>query len=277
MMNFRRVAVIGGAGRMGSWFSRFFVREGFEVTVSGRTKSKLDKLKGELPSVRVAEDNVEAVTDADLVVISVPPQDFEEVVEQIGPHLRAGQLVVDLTSLKEGPVNLMHRFIKGCVTLGAHPLFGPSAVDCRQNFVLTPTSEEEERFAADFKRWLEMRGFRVTVMSPREHDRLMGTILGLSHFIALVAFDTWLDSGLGELKKVGGTSFNLLFSLVENVLHSDPGLYAEIQMGLDSTEEAEVRFERNVRKWLAMVEKKDRRRFVEEMMRLKDAFDSQGR
>ncbi|MGQ9781772.1 MAG: prephenate dehydrogenase/arogenate dehydrogenase family protein [Nitrososphaeria archaeon] len=275
-MNFKRVAIIGGGGRMGCWFSKFFVREGFKVIVSGRTRSKLVQLKNELPSIEIAEDNVEAVKNADLIVISVPPQNFGAVVEQIGSHLKAGQAVIDLTSLKEGPVRLMHRFIRSCVTLGAHPMFGPSAADCCQNFILTPATEREKEFAVGFKRWLEMRGFQVSIMSPREHDKLMGTILGLSHFIGLVTFDTWLGSGLRELKKTGGTSFKLLFSLIDNVVHSDPNLYAEIQMGLDSTEEAEAMFERNVRKWLAMVAKKDRQRFVAEMVRLRETFDSQG-
>ncbi|MEM3402966.1 MAG: prephenate dehydrogenase/arogenate dehydrogenase family protein [Nitrososphaeria archaeon] len=272
-MNFKRVAIIGGAGRMGRWFSKFFVKEGFEVIISGRMKSKLVQLKRELPSINVAEDNVEAVKCADLIVISVPPLDFKAVVEQIGPHLKAGQVVIDLTSIKEVPVQLMHKYIRNCVTLGAHPMFGPSATDYHQNFILTPTSEEEQKLAEDIKRWLEIKGFKVRMMSPIEHDKLMGTILGLSHFIGLVALDTWIDIGLEELRKIGGTSFNLLFTLADNVVHSDPNLYAEIQMGLVSTEDAELKFKMNVKKWLGILRKKDRQRFIEEMVRLRKAFD----
>jgi len=272
-MNFKTVSIIGGAGRMGRWFSEFFIKEGFDVTVSGRTRDKLDQLKRDLPSVKIAQGNIEAIKDADMVVISVPPQTFESVVAEIGPWLNPKQVVIDISSLKEIPVKLMHKHIRRCITLGTHPVFGPSAKDYHQNFVLTPTRERERKFAFDFKEWLEERGFNVSIMSPRKHDKLMGAVLGLSHFIGIAVSDTWLDLSLKELRGVGGSSFKLLFQLAENVLHSDPTLYAEIQMNLPSSEVVESLFEHNVRRWLKLVKSRDKNRFIVEMERLRKAFD----
>ena len=273
-MNFKRVAIIGGAGKMGHWFSTFFIKEGFKVVVSGRTKNKLTQLKEKLPSVEIAEDNVEAIRNADLVVISILLQNFEAVVKEIGPYLRPEQVVIDITSVKKTPVKLMHRYIKGCITLGTHPVFGPSATNCRQNFVLTPTDKKEKEFAEDFKAWLEERGFSVNIMSPRKHDDLMSAVLGLSHFIGLVTCDTWLDLNLKELKTVSGTSFKSLSELVENVVYSDPEFYSELQMSLPNIERIEVRFEHKVRKWLQFVNSKNRKKFASEMNRLRKTLDS---
>jgi len=272
-MNFKRVAILGGAGKMGRWFSTFFIKEGFKVVVSGRTKNKLAQLKEELPLVEIAEDNVDAIRGADMVVLSVLLQNFEVVVKKIGPYVGPEQMVIDITSVKEIPVKLMHKYIKGCITLGTHPMFGPLATDCSQNFILTPTNKREREFAEDFKVWLEERGFKVSVMSPTKHDDLMSTVLGLSHFIGLVTCDTWLDSNLKELKKVSGTSFKLLSNLVENVVYSDPEFYAELQMSLPNVERIEVKFENEVRKWLHMVKKKNRKKFASEMNRLRKTMD----
>jgi len=273
-MNLKKVVIIGGAGQMGRWFSNFFIKEGFKVVVAGRTKNKLIQLKEKLPSVQIAEDNIDAIKDADMVVISVLLKNLKTVLEQIGPYLGPEQIVIDITSVKEVPVKLMHRYIKDCVTLGTHPVFGPSATDCCQNFVLTPTNKREREFAEDFKTWLEEKGFRVSLMSPKKHDDLMSTVLGLSHFIGLVTCDTWLDLNLKELRKVSGTSFKSLSHLVENVVYSDPEFYSELQMSLPHVNRIEERFEYNVVKWLQIVKSKDSKKFASEMNRLRKTLDN---
>ena len=78
--------------------------------------------------------------------------------------------------------------------LGIHPVYGPGARDIvEQNFVLTPTNEKETALAPNTRQYLEARGARVTLMTPREHDKMMAVVLGLSHFIALVSIDTLLN------------------------------------------------------------------------------------
>jgi prephenate dehydrogenase len=275
-MNLKSVAIIGGAGKMGRWFTRFFVKEGFRVVVSGRTQSKLAKLKEDIPEIEVAKDNVAAVKDVDIVVISVLQQNFESIIREIRSYLKPRQIIIDITSVKETPVKIMHRYIKDCVTLGTHPVFGPSVTDYNQNFILTPTNNKEKDFAVGFKKWLEERGFRVSVMSPKRHDHLMSTVLGLSHFIGFVTCETWLDMNLKELKKVSGTSFKTLFNLVDNVVHSDPDFYSELQMSFPDVDRIEERFEFNVRKWLKIVKRKNKDRFTNEMERLRKNLDDLG-
>jgi len=119
-------------------------------------------------------------------VISVPLDAFEAVVKQIAPHTHSGQSVVDFTSLKAEPVDIMHRHITSAVTLGTHPVFGPGAKSLvNQNFVLTPTNDGETALAGKVRDYLEARGARVSLMAPEEHDRMMTVILGLAHLLPL--------------------------------------------------------------------------------------------
>jgi prephenate dehydrogenase len=81
---------------------------------------------------------------------------------------------------------------------------------------------------------------------------------------------------LKELKKVSGTSFKTLFNLVENVVHSDPEFYSELQMSFPDIDRIEERFEYNVRKWLKIVKSKNKNRFTNEMERLRKNMDDIG-
>ncbi|MEM3641261.1 MAG: prephenate dehydrogenase/arogenate dehydrogenase family protein, partial [Candidatus Bathyarchaeia archaeon] len=117
-----RVAIIG-AGKMGRWFASFFLKQGFSVVVSDKDNGKLLKIAEELNVETVS--NVEAVEKADRIFVCVPIEHFEEVIAEIHTHIRQGQEILDICSLKERPVEIMHRYIKDGVVLGTHPMFGP--------------------------------------------------------------------------------------------------------------------------------------------------------
>jgi len=271
-----KIAIIGGAGNMGKWFCNFFLKQGYEVIVSGRTRQKLIDLSKEIP-VEVAENNIEAVKKADIIIISVLLQNFEDVVKEFAPYIKENQIVWDITSVKEIPVDIMHKYIKKGIILGTHPVFGPGAKDTNQNFVLTPTNEKEEKYARELKTWLEERGFKVSIMSPRKHDELMAVILGFSHFVGLTVGDTWLDLNFRELEKISGTSFKTLFNLVENVVNTDPEFYSVLQMSLPNVDKVESLFQRKIEKWLNIIRNKDKEKFVKEMITLRKKLEKSRR
>ncbi len=264
-----RVAIIGGAGNMGKWFSKFFLENGYEVVVSGKDKLKLEKLKEEI-QVKVAKNNIEVLKDADIVIVSVLLKDFENVIREIAPHLKENQVVLDFTSVKEGPVEIMHKYIKNATVLGTHPLFGPGAADTKQNFALTPTNKKENEFAKKFGKWLGEKGFNVTIVPPRRHDELMSVVLGLSHFIGLVAGETWINFELSELKKVAPTSFQRILGLVENIIDNDPEFYANLQTSLPKVVCAEEKFIENAQELLKIVKNKDEKGFADKMRKLRN-------
>ncbi len=261
-----RIAIIGGAGKMGRWFADFLLRDGKRVVISGRNQTKLFEVKRQL-GVEVATNNVEALKDADFILVSVPIESFEKVVAEIGPFVHPEQSVIDVTSVKVLPVETMHKYIKTGVVLGAHPLFGPGARDVtNHNFVLTPTNDAEAALAKRIKNFLETKGARVTLMSPQEHDEMMSIILGLAHFIALVSADTLLTSDkLEPMAAIGGITYKVLLTLVESVLSEDPEFYASIQMSLPYVTNVERIFQRKAEEWADLVANKDREKFIQRM------------
>jgi len=258
---------------MGRWFADFLLKEGNEVIITGRNERKLLEAKRQL-DVEVAA-NVEAVKSADVILLSVPIDNFAEVVEQVCPYTRPEQVIIDITSIKVFPVEIMHQHIKTALVLGTRPVFGPGARSvANQNFVLTPTDERERTLAQKVRQYLEARGAKVSLMTPQEHDEMMAVILGLSHFIAIVSADTLLSfDKLEQMKTIGGITYKVLLTLVESVLSEDPELYASLQMNLPKMAEIEEQFQRIGKTWGDLVKNRDRREFVERMNALRSRLE----
>ena len=268
-----KFAIIGGSGKMGQWFARFLKQEGMTVFISGKNQEKLQEISQrlELP----AGSNREIVSQADVIILSVPVGNFENVAMEIAPCLQPWQIVIDITSIKEMPVDTMHRYFAENLVLGTHPLFGPGARSVAgMNFVLTPTDSREQALAQKAREFLVQRGARVTFMSPRDHDKMMCIILGLSHFVALVTADVLSEKyDLELMKSVSGISFKVLLTLVESVVSEDPELYSAIQMSLKDLPEIEASFVRKAQEWAELVRDHEKDRFIVRMDYLKKFFE----
>jgi prephenate dehydrogenase len=260
-----RVAIIGGAGKMGQWFTHFLLKERIGVTLSDKNKEKLIEL-GYNPQLKITPDNVVALKGADAVLICVPIGNLERVVKEIAPFITPNQVVMDITSIKEFPVEVMHKYIKTGTILGTHPMFGPNIKDIGdQNFILTPSQSKERILAEKLTKWLKMRGFNVISTSAKRHDELMATALGLSHFIGIVSCDSLLSRGdFEQVNKVGGTSFQLLLGFIKNVMAEDVEFYAALQMSLPNIGKIEEVFCEKSKKWAEIVRNKDKQRFIQE-------------
>ena len=264
-----RVAIIG-AGKMGRWFTKYFHGEGFSVVVSSRTKSKAEALGAEF-DVDVAKSNLDAIDGANWILLCVSLDSLDAVLMEIGSCVRPDQVVMDIGSIKEIPVNLLRKYVEHGVKLGTHPVFGPGARSLRgQNFVLTPVSDKEKSFADEFRGWLEKRGAVVSVLSPRQHDKLMSLVLGFPHFVGLVAGDTLMNNpNFVEAKQVGGATYKLLLTLAEAVSSEGPVFYSNLHMSLPEIQKIEGLFLEKVMEWLKLVRKKDCAGFSRKMDQIK--------
>jgi prephenate dehydrogenase len=258
-----------GAGKMGVWFAKYCKENGDTVILADRKKEKLAKLQKEL-GVETASF-IEAVQKADRVMICVSISAFEEVVEKIAIGVHKGQPVMDICSIKESPVKIMHKYLKDALVLGTHPVFGPGSNGVKNKaFILTPTNTEEKAFAEAYKKWLEKEGARVFITTPKHHDELMSAVLGFPHFLGVVACDTLLDQAdYPETKKVAGTTFRMLFTLAEATALETPDLFATLQLSLPEIDSLEKLFMLKAQEWLNLIKQKDQDAIVKKMQQLK--------
>ncbi|MCW4009901.1 MAG: prephenate dehydrogenase/arogenate dehydrogenase family protein [Candidatus Bathyarchaeota archaeon] len=258
-----------GAGKMGVWFAKFCKEKGDHVILASRNKEKLAKLGKQL-DVETA-DFAQAVTDADRVMICVSISSFEEVVKQIAPNVRGGQVVMDICSIKDFPVKVMHENIQNGLVLGTHPVFGPGSQGVQHKaFILTPTNEQEAEYAEGFKNWLQQQEAHVFIMPPKKHDELMSVVLGLPHFLGLVACETLLEQkDFPETKQVAGTTYRMLFTLAEATAMETPDLYANLQMNLPEMGKIEDQFIAKAQEWLNLIKQKNSQAIIDRMEQLK--------
>ncbi|GMW04377.1 MAG: chorismate mutase [Dehalococcoides mccartyi] len=264
-----KIGILGGSGKMGQWFGRFLTENGHQVWLWGRNPSKLAPAASRLGSQVITQPD--QLTEMDCLVISVPIDAFEDTLKEIAPFTKPEQLVFDLCSVKERPVELMHQYLPHCRTLGTHPVFGPGAESLKgYNFILTPTTGAETELAEKIKTWLEKHGSTVSLISPEEHDRLMSVVLGLAHFIAIVSADTLLGQNLPGIAGAGGTTFRLLDTLTKSVLTEDPNLYASLQVNMPKLPGLEADFIKRATDWAELVKNGDKAGFAYRMQAIKD-------
>lgn len=268
-----KAAIIGGAGKMGQWLTAQLQQNGIEVVITGKNPAETTAAAKKLGVTSAT--NTHAVKQADIVIFAVPLDAFEAVVKEIAPLARYEQIFIDITSLKTKPVDIMHRYIRKGTILGTHPVFGPGAKSVsNQNFVLTPTNEEESMLAGKTRQYLEEQGANVSIMAPEEHDQMMSVVLGLAHFIAIVSADTLLGfENFQEMKKIGGTTFKVLYTLVESVISEDPELYASLQMSFPNIKDVEALFVEKTKTWAELVKADDRQGFARKMNALREKLE----
>lgn len=217
-----RVSVIGGAGKMGEWFVRHFASAGFTTVLS-------DKRLGEANAVAEAygaasiHTNREAVTGADLVLVSVPIRAIRDVVLDIAPHMREGAVLAEISSLKLPTVDAMRRASEhGVVPLSIHPLFGPAARTLRgQSVVVVPVVDGEAELKVA-RRWF---GEGEIISSEAQvHDRVMSLVLSLPYMMNMAFAKVLQEDDLCLLKKMSGTTFTVQLALAESVVGEEPQL-----------------------------------------------------
>lgn len=207
------IGIIGGTGGMGRWFADLLEKEGFVVHVWGRKSTMSIKYLVDLCNV---------------IVISVPISVTTEMIKKVGPLLTSDKLLMDLTSLKKNPVEIMLAHSSAEV-VGCHPLFGPHLKDIKgQNIILC--HGRGDNWFAWLKEIFDKNGLIVTEKKPEEHDEMMAVVQVLNHlntiFLGLVLSETEIP--LSEISKFSTPIFQTKMDIIKKVFTENPGLYTDI-------------------------------------------------
>ena len=241
------VGIIGGLGKMGRWFHRFFAELGYQVSVAD--------IGSEVTAEALART-------CQVVLVAVPLQQTVEVVRNVGPLVEDDALLMDVASLKSEVVTTMLEVTSAAV-IGSHPLFGPGEPNITgQTVVLCPGRGE---WWLDWLKTLFVEaGAQVEVVLPEVHDYYMAVVQGLTHFSTL-ALGLTIDSmglDLESLKRFATPAFHRRLMEISHLLSQDADLYAAMPM-LNATYGVFYReFERIILELKAVIAKKDAEEFI---------------
>ena len=218
----RRILVVGGAGKMGRWLSRFFLGQGHRVTT-------LDPA-GPVAGCAAARDLAAGLAGTDVVIIATPLSPGVGVLRDV---LAAGPraLVADIFSLKSHVQDDLTRGVdRGLRVASLHPLFGPE-VRTLGGRVLAVLDCGNRTAADDAAALFDDTALTITRLPIEDHDAYMQYVLGLSHVMAILFFTTLSRSGrpFEALARAASTTFLKQVRTAAEVARENPRLYYEIQ------------------------------------------------
>ena len=198
---------------MGRLFSRFFSGWGYKVEIA------------DLDTPITAK---EAAEHSDIIVFAVPLHKTVDIIREVVPHVRSGQLLMDVTSLKTAPLREMLKSPASVV--GLHPMFGGRVSTVSgQTMVACPVRIESEDWAR-VRALFTSRGLIVKEATPEEHDRMMSIIQVLFHMTTMLTGRVLRDFGvnIGETMEYTSPSYRLEMNLLGRIFAQNPALYSAI-------------------------------------------------
>jgi prephenate dehydrogenase len=169
------------------------------------------------------------VAAADFVVPCVPVQNLQEVLERLAPLVSHRTTMVDVSSVKVVPTELMERILPAdCQLLATHPLFGPQSGAkgiAGLTMVVWPVRLPTRRFERIKAFLSETLHLKVVEMSPEEHDREMAYVQALTFLLGRALDDLKIPDT--PLKTA---TYQHLLDIRRIVANDTPELFQTIQL-----------------------------------------------
>lgn len=190
-----RVALIG-LGLIASSMFWATKRTGLagEVTGYARSDATRDTARRIGLCDRVCDTLVDAVKDADLVVLAIPIGAMGSVAAEIAPHLKPGATVTDVGSVKRDVIENVGPHIPETVHfVPGHPVAGTEHSGPDSGFaelfdnrwcLLTPLEGTDPTAVAKLRRYWEGLGSNVEQMEAEHHDLVLAVTSHAPHLIA---------------------------------------------------------------------------------------------
>jgi len=217
-----RVLIIGGAGSMGRWFTRFLTSQDYNVEIADPA--------GPVEGVTSHEQWKELDLSHDVIIVTTPIRRTREILFELAERQPDG-LVFDIASVKEPVEKALRNLVEaGVNATSIHPMFGPDT-DLLSGqhvaFVDLGVESAVNRAKDVFRGTMA----RLVDMELETHDRVIAYVLGLSHAVNILFSVTLANSGFSivQLREMASTTFSGQFRVARDVTRENPHLYYEIQ------------------------------------------------
>lgn len=253
------ILFVGGAGGMGSLYRRFADQSGHKTY--SIDKGNWFELDGMAPAL-------------DLVIITVPINVTESVIERIAPKLKPETILADFTSNKTGPLQAMLKAHPGPV-VGLHPMHGPDVPNLSKQLMVFCEGRDSNK-AEWFKEQCKLWGMQVVEANPEKHDHVMNLVQGLRHFVALLhgSFMKEYDLKPNDMLEYSSPIYRAELMMTGRIFAQDAELYADIVFSNKERRELLLSFFKHHQALMGMVEKDDKKGFIKEFEAVTDFFGS---
>ncbi|WP_111979664.1 bifunctional chorismate mutase/prephenate dehydrogenase [Algibacillus agarilyticus] len=253
----RNIVVVGGAGRLGSLFVKWFKSFGHQVAVVEQSDwSNIDNI----------------VAKAELVLVSVPINQTENIINLLAPHLAKTTILADVTSIKVKPLATMLAAHNGPV-VGLHPMFGPDVEDLDDQVIVHCQGRQADAYA-----WLldefKQQGANLHATTAESHDKAMAFIQVMRHFTTFV-YGLHLQQESPDLKELIAISspiYRLEIAMVGRLFAQNSQLYADIIFSNADNFDLLKRYMLHYQKGIELLEQGCKEEFKKEFSKVTDWF-----
>ena len=243
--------LVVGLGLLGGKYALELTKAGFHVDGINRSEGHLQYAleHGYIASGKT-HDFEDLVSSADHIIFGLYPTALIEWFRTYGHLLKPGCIFTDVSGVKTGLVEPVQAMCPaGVEFIASHPMAGRETSGVAHsaevnfapaNFIITPTEKNTPEAIEWCRTLARTLGFaRISVLSPAEHDHMIGYVSQLCHAIAV---SLMCASDNTELAKYTGDSFRDLTRIArindkmwaELFLWNKDNLISEIDMFSDA-------------------------------------------
>ena len=193
----RKTVLIVGLGLMGGSYARGLRRLGFHVVAIDKNEASISyALENGIIDRGYASVDEDAVRDADAAIFALYPGVFLEWIRNYQHLFKPGVRITDVTGVKSCVVYDVQAALRPDVEfIAAHPMAGREVSGVENsderifrdaNYIVVPTEKNTPEAVEWCKSLGKLLGFRkIAVLSPEEHDEMIGFVSQLTHCIAV--------------------------------------------------------------------------------------------
>jgi len=280
MTVFNKAAIIG-VGLIGGSLALAAREKGLfnHIIGIGRTPDNIRKAKelGVIDDYTV--DLTQGVKDADLVIIATPVGTIVSLIEKMLPYLKKGAIITDVGSVKEEITNRVDDFHLSTVNfVGGHPIAGTENSGVEAAFpdlfkgkkcCLTPSKQTNPSALKKIKDLWTAVGSEVILMESAVHDKTLGAVSHLPHFIAfsLVNFLNDIDQSKERIFdfSAGGLKD------ITRIAASHPVMWKDIAL-MNKTQIVDIieKYQKELNSFKELIKKEDSNRLFQKIQKARN-------
>lgn len=240
--------LIVGLGLMGGSYALALKKQGYFVSAITKDRSSVDyAIANGIIDKGDTNINETLVKEADIIVFALYPHVFTEWIKNNRSLFKKNQIITDVTGVKQAVVKPVQELLRDSAEfIAAHPMAGREVYGVENassemfkgaNYIVVPTENNTSAAVDTAKQLGNILGFaRVSVLSPEEHDRMIGFVSQLTHCIA-VALMTCNDNthladytgdsfrDLTRIANINETMWTELFLLNRDILVNEIDIF----------------------------------------------------
>ncbi|MDD5108692.1 MAG: prephenate dehydrogenase [Candidatus Omnitrophica bacterium] len=203
MRVFDKVVIIG-TGLIGASLGLDLKKRRLVGQITGLSRhNKNAYFSKKMGAVDQAVTSLDAVQDADLVILATPVDTIIDIGLKIAKKIKRGCIVIDVGSSKENIVFELSKVIPNFI--GCHPMAGSEkrgAFNLQAGIfngsvcIITPNSLTNNSALNKIRLFWRRLGSRIVVLSPEKHDQILALTSHLPHAIAFSLINTIPDEFL---------------------------------------------------------------------------------